>query len=168
MWDNCLSSWCQEGYIWITSSCGSDSVLKTSPINVSLSTTVRIFRPYFAAIASRTQHKSLCDYTVSSKRFTIVSVASNCNFMKVASILGFGSGEWMIPSLARVLSTLINHPNYTHYSSFLPQLPRCNEFSSVADFPPSKRCRSISCLCVSSARSKRSVRCVRERKLVGQ
>lgn len=105
--------------------------------------------------ASRTQHKALCDYAVSSKSFKLVYVARNYtyNSMKFARILGFGSGEWMTPSLARVLSTLINHPNYAHYSSFLPQLPRCNEFSSVADFPPSKRCRSISCLCVSSASS---------------
>jgi len=34
---------------------------------------------------------------------------------------------------------------HTLYSLFSPQLPRCNEFSSVADFQPSKRCRSITC-----------------------
>jgi hypothetical protein len=115
--------------MWITLSCGSDSVLKTSPINMSLSETVQIFRPYFAAIRFH-------NYTVSSKCFKMVYVTSNHNSVKVASMLGFGSREWMIPSLARMLTTLINHPNYSHYSCFLPNSHGAMNFHRLRIFSP--------------------------------
>jgi hypothetical protein len=56
--------------------------------------------------------------------------------VKADSIPAFGTGEWMIPSLAPVLSTLINHPNYTHYSYFHPNSHGAMNFHRLRIFNP--------------------------------